>query len=120
MKSIDIEIADNSDSLSRGMMYRKHLDRDKGMLFKFPSVIFASFWGKNTYIPLDLAFISTAGEICDVKEIVPMSTKTVHSSFPCKYALEVNAGFLKENGIAPGDKVTIDENEKKISFGRKE
>ena len=50
IKSINVEIADTPDTLSQGLMFREKLGSDEGMLFKFPSVIFASFWGKNTYL----------------------------------------------------------------------
>ena len=114
VKQINIEIADTPQLMAKGLMHREMLDKDSGMLFKFPDFIYASFWGKNTYIPLDVAFIDDRGLIVDVNSIVPLSTKSVHSSFPCKYALEVNAGWLKENGIDVGSQLEIQENDKKV------
>jgi hypothetical protein len=119
MKTINIEIAEGPSMLAQGLMYRERLDISSGMLFKFPDITYASFWGKNTYIPLDIAFISNDGEVVDINNIVPMSTRTIHSSGPCKYALEVNAGVLKENDIGVGTKIEIDEKNKKINW-RKE
>jgi len=116
MKRINVEIADTSEKLAQGLMFRKSLDQDDGMLFKFPSKNFMSFWGKNTYIPLDLAFINNEGKIIEIKEIVPMSTKAIRSAFPCRYALEVNAGFFDEQDIKVGSKIEIDEKNGKIKF----
>lgn len=116
MKTINIEIADTPNLLSQGLMFRETLDKDAGMLFKFPDTIYASFWGKNTYLPLDVAFITKDGTLIDSNEIVPLSTRSVHSSLPCQYALEVNAGFLKENNISIGAKIKIDEENKKVFF----
>lgn len=91
-------------------MWRKDLPWDQGMLFKFPNLITASFWGKNTYIPLDIAFISKEGKILEIKEIAPMSTKPVYSSDYCAMAVETNAGFFKSNGINPGHSIKIEGN----------
>lgn len=109
MKKISIEIADTPDMLSKGLMFRKNLDENSGMLFKFPDITYASFWGKNTYIPLDIAFIGKDNKISEIKEIVPFSTKTIHSNFPCKYALEVNNGFFNKNEIKEGMEVDIED-----------
>lgn len=122
MKTINIEIAEGPSMLAQGLMYRETLASDNGMLFKFPDITYASFWGKNTYIPLDIAFITHNGEVAeisDINHIAPMSTKSIHSTVPCKYALEVNAGFFKENDIGIGTKIEIDEKNKKINW-RKE
>lgn len=114
---IDIEIAEGPSKLAQGLMYRKSLDRDSGMLFKFPDITYASFWGQNTYIPLDIAFIS-GDRIVDINQITPMSTKSIQSVHPCKFALEVNAGFLKDNEIGVGTKIEIDEKNKKIIWNK--
>lgn len=115
-KTINIEVANTPELLSRGLMHRQTLDKDSGMLFKFPDKIYASFWGANTYIPLDIAFIND-GKVAEIKQIVPLSTKSVYSSFPCQLALEVNAGFFENNGIKIGEEVNIDEKNSKIKFG---
>ncbi len=120
MKTINIEIADTPNLLSQGLMFRETLDKDAGMLFKFPSVNYASFWGKNTYLPLDVAFIDSDGTVIDINEITPLSTRSVRSSLPCRYALEVNSGYFKDNGIEIGAKINIHEDGQKITFiGRK-
>lgn len=107
VKKINIEIADTPDMLSKGLMFRKSLDENSGMLFKFPCATYASFWGKNTYIPLDIAFIKD-NKVSEIKEIAPFSTKTVYSNFPCQYAVEVNAGFFKKNEIKEGTEIEFE------------
>lgn len=104
---LNIEVADTPASLAHGLMHRKNLPPNDGMLFKFPSQREASFWGKNTYIPLDIAFIDKNGMIFDIKQIVPLSTKQIWSSGLCSMALETNAGFFNKNGITVGHKIEL-------------
>ena len=108
---LKVDIADNPASLAKGLMGIKKLDDDAGMLFNFPSVIEASFWGKDTYIPLDIAFISSDNKIVDIKSITPMSTRRVVSSQPCIRAIEANSGFFRKNQICVGDSAFIEVNE---------
>lgn len=118
MIKIEAEVADSPDLLAKGLMYRKSMGEFEGMLFKFLSPLYGSFWGKNTYIPLDIAFIKN-NEIKCIKNIVPMSTKSVSSNDFCDMAIEVNAGFFSKNNIKSGDKIKIhsEENNKcKIEF----
>ncbi len=107
MAKLKVEIADEPYALSRGLMFRDELEKGSGMLFKFPMILEASFWGKNTYIPLDIAFIDTDNRITGIKNIVPMSTRAVRSDGTCKMALEVNAGFFNDNKICSGHRVEI-------------
>ena len=107
MIKLRIEVADNPATLARGLMYREKLAADQGMLFKFPMVLEAAFWGKDTYIPLDIAFVASDGRINGIKSITPMSTRTIHSDVSCVMAIEANAGFFKTNGIKVGDKIEV-------------
>ena len=102
-----LEVADTPSLLAQGLMHRYQLPKNSGMLFKFPMVLQASFWGKDTYIPLDVAFIGDDGIITSIKHIVPMSTRTVYSEGTCRMAIEANAGFFKDHGIEPGYKVSF-------------
>lgn len=108
MAKLTIEVADTPAALAHGLMYRKDLPADAGMLFKFPSITEARFWGKNTYIPLDIAFVDRDNQITEIKQITPMSTRMIHSKSLCAMAIETNAGFFKKNGVEPGHKITID------------
>ena len=110
MAKLKVEVADNPMALARGLMGRKSLSKDGGMLFQFPMIVEASFWGKNTYIPLDIAFVND-DIVVDIKHIVPLSTKTIRSAVACTMAIEANAGFFKENDIDIGSKIQVIKNE---------
>jgi len=103
MKQLYIEIADTDYKKEKGLMYRKHMPEDEGMLFKNTYASRLSFWMQNTYIPLDIAFIDDDGKILQIEEMIPLSTRAITSNSHCKYALEVNKGWFKENSIKVGD-----------------
>ena len=105
---LKVEIADDSSSREMGLMYRKSLAEDSGMLFSFKYPTKMSFWGRNTYIPLDIAFVNEHNEIVEIKEVVPMSTKPVSCNHPCRHAVEANFNFFNNNKISVGDKINID------------
>jgi uncharacterized membrane protein (UPF0127 family) len=100
-------------------MFVKSMPRDNGMLFVFGSARKLSFWGENTYLPLDIAFIDEKGLIANIETITPLSRKSVVSSVPCRYAIEANLGYFSDNGVRPGDKALIDRKSNKIYFTKK-
>lgn len=102
-KKIFVELAKTPYKQSQGLMFRKELQPDSGMLFAFDGPKPLSFWGMNTFIPLDIAFIDEHGIIKDLKRIKQHDLTSVKSSCPCKFALEVSDGWFKENGFAVGD-----------------
>lgn len=104
-KSLFIEIADTPQLRSSGLMHRKVLGDNHGMLFKFPNKDYLRFWMKSTYIPLDIAFLDDDCTVIEIREMFPLSTRMCSSSIPCKLALEVNQGWFKNNGIKVGDKI---------------
>ena len=111
------EIADSPVTLANGLMFRKKLEANEGMLFKFDSPTFSPFWGKNTYIPLDIAFVDKNNRIIDIKKITPMSTKAVNCSDIYHMAIETNDGFFEKNGIKIGHKVVLkNEENDKVSY----
>ena len=99
---LKLEIADSPSSHEQGLMFRKSLPDDVGMLFKFNSPQVRKFWGLNTYIPLDIAFIDNHNKIIKIDRIKPLSLKTVSSDKSCLLAIEANEGFFSSNGIKPG------------------
>lgn len=107
---IYVEVADHTQERIRGLMFRTSLDENSGMLFVFDKEQQLSFWMKNTLIPLDIIFIGNDLKIVDLKEnfqpCMPDADCEVYTSL-AKYALEVNAGFVRENGIKIGDKIGI-------------
>lgn len=104
---LKIDIADSPAALAQGLMWVKDLPKQSGMLFKFPSAIEARFWGKNTYIPLDVAFVDPNNRISSIKSITPLSTRMISCDGLCFCAIEANAGFFKENGIKEGFKISV-------------
>ena len=101
-----VEIADNDASRERGLMFRKSLGPDVGMLFDFKEPQYVSFWMKNTLIPLDMLFIDTRGRVVNVAAMAtPMSETTIPSAAPVLAVLELRGGRAAELGIKPGDEV---------------
>ena len=101
-----VEIADNDASRERGLMFRKSLAGDAGMLFDFKSEGNVSFWMKNTLIPLDMLFIDKDGYIINLApNATPMSEDNIPSGGPVLGVLEIRGGRAAELGIEPGDRV---------------
>lgn len=101
-----IEIADTPETQARGLMFRKSLNTDAGMLFIYPNNEMITMWMKNTYIPLDMIFINENGRITHIAErTVPMSTAIIRSNGPARAVLEVNGGTADRLRIAEGDRV---------------
>ncbi|MEQ8171835.1 MAG: DUF192 domain-containing protein [Candidatus Eremiobacterota bacterium] len=106
-RTITVEIADTSEKRMTGLMYRKSLGKNEGMLFIFSGEEIHSFWMKNTLIPLSIAFIKEDGTIIHIEDMEPQTETTHPSKYPVKYALEVNKGWFKENNITVGDKILV-------------
>ncbi|MBM3503549.1 MAG: DUF192 domain-containing protein [Alphaproteobacteria bacterium] len=101
-----VELAANEDQRSRGLMFRREMAADAGMLFDFHVAQLVAFWMKDTFIPLDMIFIKENGRVAGVaKRTVPHSTATVPSPEPVRAVLEVNAGVSDRLGIKAGDLV---------------
>jgi hypothetical protein len=104
--TITVECAVTSDEKSRGLMYRKSMPQDAGMLFVFDKPHQASFWMKNTLIPLSIAYINQDGVILEIHDMTPLELQPVTSrSYLVRYALEMNQGWFKKNGIEAGDHI---------------
>ena len=95
-------------------MNRKELGRDAGMLFKFPDRDYRAFWMQDTHIPLDIAFIKDDGEIFQLDSMTPQDKTPICSNKKCKYVLEVNRGWFKDNNLGVGSKVFFDRNSMSI------
>ena len=104
-KDIEAEVADTEASRNLGLMFRKDLSCDAGMIFVFPDESPRSFWMKNTIIPLSIAFIDSRGVIINIENLYPGDMNSKHSAGPAKYALEMNAGWFHKNGVFPGSVV---------------
>jgi hypothetical protein len=103
---IDIEIADNTPERMQGLMFRKSMDENKGMLFIFQDYEVRGFYMKNTIIPLDIIFLDSVKQVLKIyKNTTPFSERTLESGMPAKYVVEVNAGYTNKHGIKDGDRI---------------
>jgi uncharacterized membrane protein (UPF0127 family) len=105
----DVELALTPDQRSQGLMYRREMAKDGGMLFDFgPDYGRASMWMKNTFIPLDMLFIKSDGRIESIAErTTPHSLEAISSRGPVRYVLELNGGTAARLGIGPGDRIEL-------------
>lgn len=101
---IDIEIADDDIQTTNGLMHRKSMEENQGMLFIFAEPEIRSFWMKNTYIALDLIFLDQNRRIVHIHEgAQPKSQASIPSIKPAQYVLEVNEGFSARKFLKVGD-----------------
>jgi uncharacterized protein len=101
-----VEVAADTSSRRRGLMHRKVLASDQGMLLDYKRSGEMAIWMKNTYVPLDIIFIDVNGVIVKIHEgAEPLSTKRIESGSRVRAVLEVNAGQVREHGIKLGDQV---------------
>lgn len=111
---LQIEVADTPEARSQGLMLRRRLAENAGMLFIFEEQRLWGFWMKNTLIPLSIAYIDTGWKIVDIKDMKVAPDPDVGpfeiyaSRKPFKYALEVNQGYFKRKGIAIGARVQFE------------
>ena len=104
--SFSVEVARNDIDRAQGLMYRRSLAPDRGMLFDFGRTEPLSMWMKNTYIPLDMLFIRPDGTIARVAENAePLSTRVISSGEPVSAVLEVPGGTAARLGIIAGDRI---------------
>ena len=108
---VRVEVADDVNEQAKGLMYRKSLGEDRGMLFVYPAERELSYWMRNTLIPLSIAYIDSEGRIVDILDMKPLDDNPPHyvSSEPVQYALEVNKGFFEKKGVKEGDHAELPE-----------
>ncbi len=104
--AMDVELARTPLQQAQGLMYRRDLAPDAGMLFVYSRDEPRSMWMKNTYIPLDMLFLARDGRVVQIVErAVPHSLATIASKESVAAVLELNGGTVDRLGIAPGDRV---------------
>jgi uncharacterized membrane protein (UPF0127 family) len=100
--NFSIEIANTPDEQEQGLMYRRQMPDDHGMLFAFDHSEPLAFWMKNTPMPLDLIFIDKRGEVKAVRHGKPFSTAVISPNAPARFVLELKAGIAEKAGISDG------------------
>lgn len=99
------EVAHTEADRTQGLMHRRMLPENRGMLFVFPQTAPLGFWMMNTYIPLSIAFVDDVGTIINIADMRPQTTDIHHSARPARYALEMNQSWFARRGIKTGVKI---------------
>ena len=104
--NFQVEVMKTPEERARGLMFRQHMPADRGMLFDFGRVEPVAMWMQNTYIPLDMFFVSFDGRIVRVTQRAePLSTRTLPSGEPVLAVLELNGGAAEKIGAKAGDRI---------------
>ena len=104
-KPLIAEVAATDNSRTTGLMHRRMLPENRGMLFVFPYPSPLNFWMMNTYVPLSIAFLDESGAIINIADMKPLTTDPHPSTRPARYALEMNQGWFAKRGIKAGAKI---------------
>jgi uncharacterized protein len=105
MHLIRAEVAADMATRSRGLMFRKSLAPNAGMVFVFDDASLHCMWMKNTYIPLSVAFLDEQGTIINIEDMAPQTEDTHCAKKPARYALEMDRGWFASRGIKPGTRL---------------
>jgi hypothetical protein len=105
---VSVEIARTDAERAKGLMHRRALAPDAGMLFLFDETAEHPFWMKNTRIPLDMIFIGEDGRVVGIVARAVPGDLSPRSAGPSRYVLEVNGGWAEAHGVAPGDRVRFE------------
>jgi len=103
---LKVEVAVTDEQRNQGLMFRKSLARDEGMLFVFDDPGYYAMWMKNTLIPLSVAFVDANGVILNILDMEPQTLDSHGAAGPATYAIETNRGWFAERKVKAGDKVT--------------
>ncbi len=103
--NIQAEVAQSPDERSTGLMFRKEMGTNEGMLFAFEQPAQQCFWMKNTLLPLSIAFIADDGSIVNIDHMKPQTLDSHYSTKPVRFVLEMNEGWFDKRGIKPGTKL---------------
>jgi uncharacterized protein len=102
---VTAEVAHTGETRRLGLMNRRILPEDRGMLFVFDEIGMHAMWMKNTYIPLSVAFLDERGAIINIADMEPHTVDSHGAAKPAKYALEVNRGWFSKRGVKAGARV---------------
>lgn len=100
-----VEVSDNNRSRQAGLMHRKFMAEHRGMLFVFDKPEPLCFWMRNTHIPLSIAYLDEDARIIEIFDMTPLDERSVCSSVPAQFALEVNQGWFQRHRVKVGDRL---------------
>ncbi len=106
MHLIQAMVAQTPDERSTGLMFRKEMGPNEGMLFLFEQAATQCFWMKNTLLPLSAAFVRDDGSIVNIEDMKPQTTNGHCSKEPVRFVLEMHQGWFAKKGLKPGSKLT--------------
>lgn len=104
---LTLEVAEDDETRTRGLMGRAQLAAHHGMLFAFPEPGLHRFWMKNTFLPLDIAWLDNEGAVLDVHRMQPRDESWHQPKVPASYAVEMRAGTFAAYGVGPGSRLTL-------------
>lgn len=105
--TLDLRVAATTEERARGLMWITEMPADAGMIFVFPADTTEGFWMENTYLPLDIAFISGSGQLIAVLPGKPLDTTVLKPGARYRYAIETNVGWWSAHGFSAGAQVTL-------------
>lgn len=105
MHRVEAEVAANQQNRMVGLMNRKAMAPQRGMLFVFPQQNTHCMWMRNTLIPLSVAFLDEDGIIINIEDMQPQTEDNHCAKVPARYALEMNLGWFAQRGIKPGTRL---------------
>jgi uncharacterized membrane protein (UPF0127 family) len=101
-----VEVAATPEQREVGLMYRRSLPEDRGMLFDFGQATDISMWMENTYVSLDMVFVGPDGRVLRIEEgAEPLSRRLIESGAPARFVVELAAGVAAKFSLKPGDRV---------------
>jgi uncharacterized protein len=106
MHVIRAQVAQTPEQRATGLMHRKDMPANDGMLFVFEAPGQQCFWMKNTLLPLSIAFLADDGRVINIDEMKPQTLESHCSKEPVRYVLEMNQGWFAKRGIKAGFKLT--------------
>jgi uncharacterized membrane protein (UPF0127 family) len=106
-QTVQMQVAILPAETQKGLMYRKALGADEGMIFLFDRPQQMSFWMRNCEIPLDIGYFDPDGKLKEVYPMYPHDERPVESLGVRRFALEMNQGWYRKNGLKPGDAIDL-------------
>jgi hypothetical protein len=102
---LQVHVARSDEERAQGLMFRRDLPENEGMLFMCDGPDVQKFWMKDTPLPLSIAFLEEDGTILKIADLEPHDLEGESSGHPVRFVLEVNQGWFEERGIGPGDRL---------------